>query len=197
MKNSVLLSLCSIALFALSACDNVDGQVKINKALVANVNGKAATIPAGIYNATVEGKANLFVKEIALDLKMQGGTVQIPFKIPSGVTVPEHDGELKLAAAQSGQPFDLDGKISSDTQDGPEQAAVESCTRTETEQECDARGCHTATITISGQQDVRYYYSDLIRTVNVTFTKAGVSLATFNGQRDDQSKHYTYQGICF
>jgi len=197
MKNLTLVILGAASLVALSGCDNVGGQLKVRKALVAVVDGQAATIPAGTYNATIEGSANIFKTQISLDLALKGGTGHILFNVPSGVAVPKEDGELKLTAAQSGQPFDMDGKIATNVQEGSVQSGVESCTRNETEQRCDGSSCHTETITITGQQDVQYHSEDTIRDVNVTISKAGAVLATFSGERDDSSKVYDYQGACY
>lgn len=197
MKNTVMYFLGAAAQLGLSACDSASGQLNVTKPLSAVVDGKSVTFAAGTYAATIEGSANLFRKELAIDLTVNGGEQKILLKVPSNVSVPKNDGELKLSAAQSGQPFDLDGNVATSTEDGPEQAGVESCTRTETEERCDQHGCFPVTITINGQQEVRFFYRDMIRDVSAQLSASGSPLAAFTGRRVDTSKEYTYQGLCY
>src|SRR5690606_97143 len=96
-----------------SACkDTISGQLQSTETLTFNVKKGANQVPAGTWNATIEIPSKKEVRLVVPLSDNKKDLVKASFKVPKGTVFPENNGSFYLNSAQSGQPYDIEGEVS-------------------------------------------------------------------------------------
>ncbi len=196
------LTLAVLCLFAVTACDKtIDGVLKNSENLTFNVKKKQTTIAPGQWASTIKFKSK---KEVALEIQVpeQKKPTVVSFKVPKNAPLPQENGDFELLAAQSGQPYDVQGFVKTSHIDSEEKWSWESCTYQVRRQECyyDSHGrpyCRWVYYDVHGQRDVRYFVRQ--STQNIEFNllnSTNAAAGTFNGTERRSERVYTYTGVC-
>lgn len=199
-KLSLLLLLPVVAL---SGCDSISGEIKVSQEFPVKVREgflglktRIGNLKKGTYEATL---APVLGGGVQIVLKQGDRQSHLPINITNKSRLPKYDGRLDLPASETGQPFDLVGDVNSERSQSDLIRTTESCSRTKYVRECKRDKCEDVSITITGEQDVEYYYSyiDTYLSAKVMKPRKSQVLAKFNGSRRESSKNYTYQGACW
>jgi hypothetical protein len=117
----------------LIACEEKKGTILINDVLHLKGAKKVdLAIPAGNYNAKVGASGSKVELSVTL---AKDNTVKAKFTVPKGLKIKSFN-DIKIIAADSGQPYDIIGFEDTEYQDGPIINTTESCTWYSTVTEC-------------------------------------------------------------
>jgi hypothetical protein len=198
MKKVIVLLGTALALMGCKP--EYEGQLKVTDAsLTGVVKGHKVTFPTGSYHTllTINSKTKATLK-----VKAANASYDLVLNIPKSVQLPSESGPIRLTAAQSGQPFDIDGDLVSRTYQTEVQTGQMSCERQEPETVCwggPHPGCATRWVTYPGWQRVQYY--DVVNEKRLTadLKEAGTAhvSATLFGSNSESKRHYLYQGPCY
>lgn len=200
MLRKLLLS--AVCVLAVTACDKtVDGVLSNTENLIFNVKNKTATIVPGKWASQIEFESK---KEVKLHIQTpnEKKPTTISFKVPKGMTLPQENGEFQLLSAQSGQPYDVNGSVTTTHKDSSEQWGWESCTYRVERQECyyDANGrpyCRWVYYDVHGQRNVRFFVRDTKQVLGFELLNAtAASAGTFTGTKNSTQRIYSYTGQC-
>lgn len=232
---SNLKSLGLVGIIALSACNSVRGTIEVYKSFTytnksssemisfcrshptdyyckgVDTDNETVTVVPGSYGATLE-LASASQAFLTIDYKTKSGDkTKLSFKMPNGQAFPRYQGDVSLSSAQTGQAYDMRGRVETEESDSSPTQSTESCTYTVQERVCryenvtDRQGrthrehrCCMEPVTYPGRQDVEYYYHTTTTDFNVGLYAPSSSdlLAAFKGRSTSHDKVYTYQGIC-
>ncbi|OFZ49092.1 MAG: hypothetical protein A2381_15955 [Bdellovibrionales bacterium RIFOXYB1_FULL_37_110] len=170
---------------------------------------KDILIPVGEYASEIilAGK-----NKIKLNIRnVEGKDKKISFILPPGVEFPSYSGDLFLESSISGQPYDLNGKVRSQTTNSHEYSGVEGCSYTENRYVCRTicqiefgqqvcrQVCDYMPITVQGRRHVSFYYkyTDILYTIDFLYEATQDQVAKFKAIDRNTFKHYTYRGRCY
>lgn len=212
--NKLITNLCLIFLaLGAAACVDYKGNFEAEQDLIfvhstMFGNERTRVVPAGSYNT--EFRFQRFSDKVRFSLK-GSQEIDIKINIPSNVNIPR-EGYFYLTAEQTGQRYDLEGELFSDSSRSRVYDRVETCHITVYETRCDTvcnpsrpNGtpvcypvCRQVPVTRTGYRDVIYYYEDTLSQLELTVLdrNTGEQLGTYNGSDMDSRKVYTYRGSC-
>lgn len=186
------LALAAMMTVGVTSCDDFSGQFTANQQLklvhtTIFGNKKTKKVPMGNYEAKLGFSSSNKVK---LTLKEDNGDeISVKIKLPEDRDFPTFQGEIDLPASQTGQKYDMKGKIASEVSRTAPTSTYESCSFTVHERRCrrvcdepvnrdgdvvrdrrdlndrhrDRRNCrqecHSVPVTIHGHRDVTYHYT--------------------------------------
>lgn len=179
MKKILLTGLLSILV---TSCNYMEGSFTALDDIVFSKK----SIPMGTYKAKL--KMSPKKNKIVLKVKLDGNVQKVKFKIPEGTSVPRGNGELRLTAAQVGQPYDILGKISTKVANSPNRSGYEQCSYNISRRFCHInrnghRVCYGTNSRIYGQRWVEFFVKTTDQTYELSlFEKEQLAaLAMFNG----------------
>jgi hypothetical protein len=212
------IALAGLLTLGLSSCNDFSGEFKTGQKLKivhTSMFGKKKTkkIPAGTYRATLGFSSKSKVK---LSLKRSGQKdIDVKIKLPSGSQFPSFQGDIVIPASQSGQRYDLNGKIATNVTRSGQTNTYESCTYTEYVRRCEKvckeitrpngevvqrchRECRKVPVSISGSRDVTYHMVYTTKKIKLGVFTPGTRtrLGDFKGNFSDSDKVYDYHGTC-
>lgn len=200
MVRKVLIgAFCALAIVACSK--TVDGLLTNKEALTFNVKKGASTIPAGRWNAQIKIVSKKEV-QLAVAIPGQNSAVEASFKVPKHVKLPQGNGTFELESQDSGQPYDVQGEVSSTHEDSPERWETEPCSYQVQHQVCNhgpnGPVCWTEIYTVQGWRDSRYFVRDTVQKTELNLlnlNKTNVA-GNFNATDRYSERIYTYQSAC-
>lgn len=205
--------------FYLCGCDPVEGNLFLKEDLGVNktVNESCqndslgclnqefgTTIPAGGYDMKIEASSE---RMIQLIISKKLTLVKLELNLPKGKQFPEN-GELLLAADESGQPFDFLLGSRVDMRNSEAYSGNESCAENILTQVCfvvsgsngsqPREKCEMRNVLAKGEQHVEYYYHTIDQLVSVQFLKTGTQevKGNYRGSRSSSNKVYTRKDRC-
>lgn len=208
-------AVAALGLMMMVGCKPINGTLTLSEGLtISNEADRATCTPedmrpscigpiedglsAGQYSASVD-----FVSKSQVAIKVQTTrftSKNVTLTIPAGKNIPNYTGPISLSSRESGQPFNIGGRIETHESDSPTTREMESCSYTRTERVCDRRGrCETRTVTYTGRQEVEYHfhYTNTLLNLNIIKLTDNSVIGKFDGRRDETDKVYTYQGPCY
>lgn len=212
------IALAGLLTMGLSSCNDFSGEFKSGqnlKIVHTTIFGKKKTkkIPAGSYRATLGFSSSSKVK---LSLKRSGQKdIDVKIKLPDNAQFPSFEGDIIIPASQSGQIYDLNGKIATDVTRSGQTSTYESCTYTEYVRRCERickevtkpngqvvkkchKECKKVPVSISGSRDVTYHMLYTAKRIKLGVFTPGTRtrLGDFQGNFNDSDKVYDYYGTC-
>ena len=212
------MALAGLLTLGLSSCNDFSGEFKTGQKLKivhTSMFGKKKTkkIPAGTYRATLGFSSKSKVK---LSLKRSGQKdIDVKIKLPSGAQFPSFQGDIIIPASQSGQKYDLNGKIATNVTRSGQTNTYESCTYTDYVRRCEKvckevtkpngqvvtrcrKECKRVAVSISGSRDVTYHMVYTAKKIKLGVFTPGTRtrLGDFKGNFNDTDKVYDYHGTC-
>lgn len=210
MKSLVL----GFAVLAMAGCRHtIEGTLRVDKVFSAKSVQKLPCNPEagdpcyaekniqvtpGLYDAKISMNSGSEIEVQIQDAKTQSLKVQVP----SNMTIPEN-GSFAVTSRQSGQPFDLNGVVSTTYQNSEVYRQRESCMVERWERECfetpNGRQCSAVLRTYPGLREVEFYNIDTTQILDVALTSSAdrSQLALFKGEKQTSQRRYTYQGQCW
>ena len=206
MKKWMAMSAVLVAALGLGACKaKIDGQLTVDQSFDLNLKrkGRTYTVPAGQHEVTIALKKKRRGNHYAeLQIKNEKGRTQkAQFQFPEGSEIPKEGGSFSVAAADSGQNVDLEGNIDFERTDSEEREGWEGCWYDDWERYCeiDAHGnrrCYNRRVSRRGERRVRYFVRTEDRHLTSAVSQGGEVIASFDGERSDSWRVYTYEGYC-
>ncbi len=197
------LSLVVLCAFALTACkDTITGQLHSNETLTFNTKKGPNQVPAGKWHAVIEIPNKKEVRLVVPLSDNKKDVMKASFKVPKGTVFPEGSGEFYLNSTQSGQHYDIEGKVQANHVDSQETWKTETCSYQVQRQECYYNGyqhvCRIVTYTMSGWRDVRFFVRTTTRETNISLFRSNktVQAAKFSSVEETVQRVYTYTGHC-
>lgn len=212
------IALAGLMTMGLSSCNDFSGEFKTGQKLKivhTSMFGKKKTksIPAGEYRATLGFSSKNKVK---LSLKRSGKKdIDVKIKLPKNAQFPTYQGEISIPASQTGQRYDLKGKIATNVTRSGTTNTYESCSYTDQVRRCEKvckeitkpngrvvtrckKECHMETVTIRGSRDVTYHTVYTAKKIKLGVFNPGTRdrLGDFKGNFNDSDKVYDYYGTC-
>lgn len=216
--NSLKILFSAILLIALSGCDEIDGQLQVNQAINLKAGKKTVTLAQGLYDAQLEPKS---ATKVNLEVKIGKDKKDFSFQVSKGKKLIADDGQINIAARESGQAYDVLGQQQINVSNSESIRTWESCTFSIQEYRChreafpetcndDGRGhrrcrgggfrqvCGNETVFVSGRQDVEYYIRTTVTSValDLVVPNSSDAVAHFSGSRAENERIYTYRGFC-
>jgi len=210
MKSLIL----GLTVLAMAGCRNtIEGTLRVEKAFSAKSTQKLPCNPEagdpcyaekniqvapGQYTAKVSVNSGSQIEVQIKDTKTQ----TLMLQVPNNMTIPEN-GSFSVTSQQSGQPFDLNGVVTTTHQNSEVYRQRESCVVERWERECfetpHGRQCSTVLRTYPGFREVEFYYIDSLQVLDIVLTSAATRspLAHFKGDKQISQKRYAYQGQCW
>ena len=224
------LAMAAVMTLGLTSCDDFSGQFSANQELklvhtTIFGNKKTKKVPMGKYKATLGFSS---ANKVKLTLKEDNGdNISVKIKLPENRQFPTFTGKIDLPASQTGQKYDLKGKINTEVTRGAPTSTYESCTYTryvrKCERVCDApvnrdgdvvrdrrdlndrrnrncrRTCRQVPVSVSGTRDVTYHYTTTYKRIKLGVFNPGSNgrLGAFKGDLTDTDKVYDFYGKCF
>lgn len=186
--------------FGLASCDPYKGTIKIFHGLEWIDKDEIVYIPAGSYPAELEFKKK---DRVELDVQLEGAEDDIRLHIPEDVHFPEYNGDIFLSSEDSGQPWDVEGEVETNTTRSDAYSARENCSYRARERICERRDgrrhCWYEYVTRYGYKEVEYYNKYTRSNIGLDLIDPASQrlLANFKGYRSDSEKVYTFQGNCY
>lgn len=223
MKKLFLLTLC---VFALSACNAIEGSLEILKEITivnnasdeliefcrkhpddyyckdVDTENKTTILTVGHYSANLEFPESNKMKIVIFRRNQENTT--LTFSLPRGVSIPEYNGEIYLRDEEVGQPYDVIGGVRTDISQSSLQRDIESCTYRTEEWVCrpdrrrDRRNCGWEPVYRTGRREVEFFYRYTTKhyTIRLNTPDTPETLVNFGGVQNFSDKIYTYQGYC-
>jgi|GEM_PF-1593823 hypothetical protein len=191
-------------------CINFEGTFKADEKLklvhtTMFGNEKIKTLSAGTYQTSFEFSSD---EKMKLTFTRPGDDLDVKIKFSSSSDFPRRNGNIDLPASQTGQRYDIKGRISTDQSLSRTYNERERCSWTEYRTDCyvvcdGPRGscrqvCNRIPVTRYGHQRVEYRYQYTERELYLELVKPQntQSVADYNGRDRDTQKIYSFQGIC-
>ncbi len=212
------IALAGLLTIGLSSCNDFSGEFKTGQKLKivhTTMFGKKKTkkIPAGSYRATLGFSSSSKVK---LSLKRSGQKdIDVKIKLPDNAQFPTYEGDIVIPASQSGQRYDLNGKIATNITRSGQTNTYESCSYTDYVRRCEKvcrdvtkpngevvkrckKECRRVAVTIRGSRDVTYHMVYTAKKIKLGVFNPGTRdrLGDFKGNFNDSTKVYDYQSSC-
>jgi hypothetical protein len=212
------IALAGLLTIGLTSCNNFSGEFKTGQKLkIVHTtifgNKKTKTIPAGSYRATLGFSSKTKVK---LSLKRSGKKdIDVKIQLPENAQFPTYQGDISIPASQTGQLYDLKGKIATNITRSGETSTYESCSYTDRVRRCEKvcrnvtkpngevvrrckRECRMVTVTLRGSRDVTYHMVYTAKKIKLGAFNPGsrTRLGDFQGNFNDSDKVYDYYGSC-
>jgi hypothetical protein len=186
-------------LSAVACTKTIDGVLTNSEALTFNVKNKSVSIPAGRWETTVKipGK-----KEVKLVITTQNNQkTEVSFKVLSSAPLPQENGTFELLAADSGQPYNVNGSVKTTHVDSETQWQTESCMYQVQRQECyhtpQGNECHWVTYDVQGFREVEFFMRDTTQVVEFNLMNVDKSTpGEFSGTDQHSERIYKYQSAC-
>lgn len=154
MTKSILVAL---SVLMLTACKTeFRGQVSANEPIKANVKKGQSYIPAGVSDLklTIKSKKKA---EIEVGVAGKKNNPVIPLDL-RGSTLPQTSGDIVILGRNSGQPFDLRGRIDTRVERGPLRRGYETCQESVPVRRCHpGYGCDRGWEFVTGERAIEYY----------------------------------------
>lgn len=210
MKSLVL----GFAFLAMAGCRNtIEGTLRVDKTFSAKSVQKLPCNPEAGDPCYAEKNIQVTPGQYAAKITMNSGneievqiqgakTQSLKVQIPSNMQIPEN-GSFAVSSRQSGQPFDLNGVVTTTHQNSEMYRQRESCMVERWERECyetpNGRQCSAVLRTYPGSREVEFYYIDTLQLLEVALTSSTdrSQLAQFKGEKQTSQRRYTYQGQCW
>jgi hypothetical protein len=221
MKLSKLLAI-SLTCLTLVACDDREGTLTVQSPITLKAKKGNATIPAGTYEADIEGKSKT---EIQLEIKLnKDKKIEANFKVPKNAL---DQRNIFISSKESGQPYDIEGLRDFDSQTTAPQWSTRSCTYTTYEYRCwtvqNPPVCHTETICQPngscsshqtchpngshqecgqvavnqyGRQDYEYTTTYTTDTLDIDLKSGSTAMASFHSVVNDSHENIMHMGVC-
>lgn len=164
-----------------------------------------AELETGGYSMKIDTESN---KRLLIDISKKWDTKRIELILPDSKHLPAN-GELKLSAQESGQPFDFEIQMQTSVSNSEIQNSIESCSERVQTEVCfvvpgsssahsPVKKCEIKTIDAKGQKYVEFYYRTISEQAQALFLKEGTEheLAVYKGSRYSSDKIYTRVDRC-
>jgi len=201
-------------LLLVSCSKTIKGTLKVNEDMDFNKKNKLGShkevlIPVGEYASEIilAGKS-----KIKLNIRnVDGKDRKISFNLPAGEEFPTYSGDLYLESGTSGQPYDLQGKVRSQTNNSQVYSGIEGCSYQDNRYVCRTlcyiefgqqvcrQECHYEPVMVHGNRHVSFYYkyTDILYTIDFLYEASNEQVAKFKAIDRNTFKHYTYRGRCY
>lgn len=214
----ITIALAGLLTIGLSSCNDFSGEFKTGQKLqIVHTsifgNEKTKSIPAGEYRATLGFSSKNKVK---LSLKRSGEKdIDMKIKLPDNAQFPTFEGEIDIPAVQTGQRYDMRGRVATDVTRSGQTNTYESCTYTDQVRRCEKvcedvtrpngqvvtrcrKECRLVTVTLNGSRDVTYHMVYTAKRIKLGVFNPGTRdrLGDFQGNFNDSDKVYDYYGSC-
>ena len=182
----------------LSSCVNLKGQLETFQEMTLKGKKGETTISVGEHKAKLRLRSK---KKMTLTLT-DGDNKKFDFKIPEGTKLPQDSGTITLSAGQTGQPYDLEGIVETQTSVGPTRNESEHCTITRRVRRCRTnrdgqRVCREEVITLNGRRMIQYHIETQNKGLVLHFYKQDQStMGRFDGTEKTSRKIITRTGPC-
>lgn len=187
--------------FSLTACNEFEGNVNVSETLRLNVMKGNSTVAPGVYGIKIKPEQ----ERIRLEIKIEGknNNPVANFKIKPG-DLPSWSGGFRLLPESTGQPYLVDGELTTDVQEGPIHMEYRSCSIPKTVRECTIndkgkRVCKNRTTYLSGDKEVHYHSRSERQTLRLALVDSvnGSIVATGDGDHFDSDTIIDYEGPCY
>jgi hypothetical protein len=189
MKNIVFIM---VALLMVS-CQTLTGKLSVSNELKF-ADGTALAV--GNYKATIKAKRRSLTLGLPRD-------ISIKFKIPKGTDLPTRRGTISLESSDLKQPYDIEGRVNTNTTDSGSRRDFERCTYQVPYTVChtDDRGrsrCYTQYRSVNGRRNVQFRVRTDTKYLHVSLLIPGtnVSNAQFKGTDVTSYRVYEFSGQC-
>lgn len=214
----ITMAMAGLLTLGLSSCNDFSGEFKTGQTLKLKHrtifgNTKTKKIPAGNYRATLGFSSKHKVK---LSLKRSGKKdIDVKIKLPDNAQFPTYQGKIDIPASQTGQLYDLRGRVATNVTRSGSTSTYESCTYTDQVRRCEKvceevtkpngqvvtrcrKECRMVNVTISGSRDVTYHMVYTHKKIKLGAFNPGTRdrLGDFKGDFNDSDKVYDYYGTC-
>jgi hypothetical protein len=206
MRN-LLLSI-SIVLF-FTSCKSFTGQYDSNQDLTlvhttVFGNKKKIVIPADLYTAKLGFSSK---NKLKINLKSAGKSpISVKIQVPENTELPTN-GKISILASQSGQFYDLKGRVSTSYTRSDSVRGTEGCSYYEDQwicnERCDRHGncrniCDYEEVAVPGTRDVIWHDATTSSTVGLSFIKPGQKnvRARLTGSHTSTDRVYEHEGEC-
>jgi hypothetical protein len=184
MKNIIFIMMALLMV----SCETLTGQLTVSEDLTFR-DGTA--VSAGTYKATVKAKR----RSLTLGLPSE---VSVKFKIPKGTDLPSRNGNISLSSADLKQPYDIQGRMKTETTNSDSRRDYERCSyqRPYTVCQTDRRGrttCYTRYQTVYGYRDVQYRVRTDHKYLSVSLLSPGTNVSNGQFEGEDISKYRVYE----
>lgn len=214
MKKLLLMT----PLLLLTACDPIEGFIQLQQRLdyvtkksSVGCNGEAwqpecdipknQSIPAGNYSVQIDQTSKWSVA-----IRIDEGKRRHEISLDTGKKQIPLDGEFRLSAQESGQPFDVLANLKTNFQNSPEYFDNLSCeVERNRREDCyllpgggprPIRRCVTTIDIYRGDRDIRYYNRTTATRLNGTLKRQALKLADLTGSRTSVDRITTYDSGC-
>lgn len=189
MKNIVFIM---VALLMVS-CETLTGNLSVSNELKF---ADGTVVAAGSYQATIKPKRRSLTLGLPSDISAK-------FKIPKGTDLPSRNGNISLESSEVKQPYDIEGRMKTNTTESDSRRDFERCTYQVPHTVCrtDDRGrtrCYTQYRSVNGWRDVQYRVRTDSKYLSVSLLTPGtnVSNAQFEGTDVTNYRVYEFSGQC-
>ena len=212
------IALAGLLTVGLTSCNDFSGEFRTGQTLKLKhktIFGKTKTkkVPAGEYRATLGFSSKNKVK---LSLKRSGKKdIDVKIKLPKNAQVPTFSGAINIPATQTGQLYDIKGRVKTDVTRSGQTNSYEHCTYTDRVRRCEKvceevtkpngrvvtrcrKECRMVTVTLNGDRAVTYQmvYTNKKIKVGMFTPNSSQRLGEFRGTFNDSDKVYDYYGQC-
>ncbi len=208
MKKNLL---CGIVLaLGLTACDPVRGILNVEQTLKVLIeesnNCNPLTPPCTTGKTAVDVSPGQYImklemsgrRAVQISLKTANQSIIAKLNINKGHTLPEQ-GPFFLLSQESGQPFDLGGKVATTRKDSARKRHQETCEIPYTDTICTPQGCTTRSGVRMGFRDIIYFDRTTEKNMQASLDDPATKsqLATYEGSLSSVERIYTSRGHCF
>lgn len=203
------LALTLVLMLGAVGCMNFEGTFKADEKLklvhtTMFGNEKTKTLQPGTYKTSFGFSSE---DKMKLTFERPGEDLDVKIKFPSNSDFPRRNGNIFLSASETGQRYDIQGRINTEYSQSRRYNERERCSwteyRTDRRTHCDRHGncrqiCNQVPYTRYGYQRVEYRYEYTDRELHLELVKprSKQSVADYNGTDRDAQKVYLFQGMC-
>jgi hypothetical protein len=190
----------ALALLTLvTGCKDFKGRIEILKPLQLNVVKGDSQVGVGANDISVTFKSK---NEVKLEISKAGknNNPQVLFKLPERMRLPNYSGPVDIPAESSGQNYDVQGFLESETFDGPVVRDYNTCTVEVPLRQCylDNKGREICSEKVTGREMVEYFDRETHSRIDLALLEAASSeraaqLVAFDTQTE---RRYIYRGRC-
>jgi hypothetical protein len=200
-KMSRVLTLAFSA-FSFIFLTGFEGKIEVNEPLKFDTKKGLKELPEGEYGVTLK-RVNSRKLQLEVHVEGRDNNPVADFKFPRGKSVPVNRGEFSLTSEESGQPYDIEGRIESEIEQTPERWTTEPCEHRVVERYCyyDRYGrpyCEYRERYVWGSRDVRYYDLITYRQLEADLFNPdqGTRAASLLTNEETSQRQYTQVGYC-
>ena len=195
MKKIFLVSMMMSSMMLMSGCEDIPGVLTVTKPLQVLVKGKTQAVAVGAHDTSLNFKRHKIVATI------QSGSekVKIDLEVSEGEEIPSN-GNFELKSTQTGQPFDVLGRVATTVTESVRRTGRETCQYQVYDVVCGPKGCQTVPVMRKGLRTIEFFDRNTRQVMNFDMTEVGSatsSFATFTGQVNYNERIKTREGQCF